>query len=694
MQAAELSCQGSVNNDRLLAAPRRGDKNTLGSVHTTSNSMEAWSAWVWTEYASGMPRHIQLNQQALRLHAAPFIVHALNRSNVRSFLPDLPEPFWRLPNQVAASDVVRAALLLKYGGLWLDADFLVLRSLQPVAQALETHSLVAYEVAGQNCAQGRISSNFVAAHRNTSLWRAIWQKTMEWMHTKCNGRVCSGGLYTWGPTLRHPVAAKLARKGELGSIYCFRGERSLHGSLAPAVTGSSRAAVKMFHVHTQSLCSPEQPSGFGCCEVDGFDLVCRRQGSSVVARSAHFFSRVAYHMFDSIVGKEYAKVENIENASLVASVLYRRALSVRQSHGRQLAAARSLGRTPHMNLAWESRDVGGASTGRNGFIGVRKVHEARKEPKLGGWWYYITPSAGGAKRWVFETRVANASKKQQELFDFVRHRFRYTRPVAEDFNSSASRPANIVRRRIQLRSDGVPGAIASPPRVQVVCPQKSSCSWFTRILCASFAAIGDQCFPDVEPCYRRRVPRPQPGLPYVAKTTIIPSQVLHAWRDIELTYRVLFLRDPIQQWMAMSTETWRGNCGGNVEKLSATNAMITRALLEPGLFDAVVFAEAVYASPTRTLEELGFGAPIYGQLTPPRPVKFVPTEEQVHAVCSVQPVLCALYRWGHDPRALKVPSPANTSFSQQVLTTLASSSTGTAYNRTLRRITCEDRRWC
>ena len=74
-------------------------------------------------------------------------------------------------------------------------------------------------------------------------------------------------------------------------------------------------------------------------------------------------------------------------------------------------------RSQPTNVAWEAREDGGPSRAQAGLIGMRKVHDARKAPPLGGWWYYISPSAGGAKRWAFESRLANASNEQQAAMD-------------------------------------------------------------------------------------------------------------------------------------------------------------------------------------------------------------------------------------------------------------------------------------
>jgi hypothetical protein len=196
----------------------------------------------------------------------------------------------------------------------------------------------------------------------------------------CSATRCKGGLYTWGPTLRHPVAQRLARLGRLGSIFCFRGDRSL----APEVSGAKGVAtIKMFHVYVQPLCSaPEAASsGASCCEADGDDLVCRKQGTSAMARSTSFFDRIAYHMFDTIHGKEYARLERIEAAPLVVSLIYSRALpahapqTLRSGEGRRRSARGHSNRRrswSKMELAWAHRGLAFVAPGD--FVGILKVH--------------------------------------------------------------------------------------------------------------------------------------------------------------------------------------------------------------------------------------------------------------------------------------------------------------------------------
>ena len=65
------------------------------------------------------------------------------------------------------ADFIRAFLLARIGGLWIDSDCLVMRDLQPVFDLLETHDFVAHAER-----QGHISNGFIAAAPDSVIARA------------------------------------------------------------------------------------------------------------------------------------------------------------------------------------------------------------------------------------------------------------------------------------------------------------------------------------------------------------------------------------------------------------------------------------------------------------------------------------------------------------------------------------------
>ena len=128
---------------------------------STGTLPSVWPVWVWYEYKNAPDRYIQLNLQALRRQApaSHFNIILVNRSNIASYVPDLPDAFWRLPKPVAFSDAGRLALLATHGGIYLDADFLVLRSLRAHCRAPAA------------CGCGRLS--FFAAARECGATRKV-----------------------------------------------------------------------------------------------------------------------------------------------------------------------------------------------------------------------------------------------------------------------------------------------------------------------------------------------------------------------------------------------------------------------------------------------------------------------------------------------------------------------------------------
>ena len=154
--------------------------------------------WVWHDYPNSTPaRYIQLNLQALRRHtpASRFVLHLVNKSNIAAHVPDLPDAFWRLPTHVAFSDAARLALLATRGGVYVDADFLVLRSLVPVADLLQKVDVVGYPFSPPHgeaqssaaCASsGALSANFLAARPNTTMFRRAWDHFRLLLPRKCN----------------------------------------------------------------------------------------------------------------------------------------------------------------------------------------------------------------------------------------------------------------------------------------------------------------------------------------------------------------------------------------------------------------------------------------------------------------------------------------------------------------------------
>jgi hypothetical protein len=315
--------------------------------------------WIWLEYPV-IPRYLQLNLLAIQHHAGnDFELKLLNRSTLGSLL-DLPPEFARVPYAVAASDFARIGLLAMYGGLYMDADFLVARPLAPLATLLERYDVVSSSDAGdESCARGW-SPNFVAARPRTPLWMEAWTSLTNQLKRRCGPparhKICCYQhrnntpvpcRVPWGLTDRvvRPVFRRQLDKPGAPKMHCFAKK---HG-FAPSGQTSALFGGCMRNYHIQSLKLPSDhpprelsrpayklpPDATNCyasgvvCQRRGADLVCAKNGSFVRGSSSvsvNFYHRIAYHLFESIYGRLFASYTRVEDSNLVVAELYRQAL--------------------------------------------------------------------------------------------------------------------------------------------------------------------------------------------------------------------------------------------------------------------------------------------------------------------------------------------------------------------------------
>ncbi|MEM9251237.1 MAG: capsular polysaccharide synthesis protein [Planctomycetota bacterium] len=118
-------------------------------MHSPRMAKIIWSYWENPPGGSVKP-HVRLCRATLREHLGDCEFRLVTPDNLADYLPDLPANVHRIerdekPGQpciAIRAGVLRVFLLEKYGGMWLDADAVVLRSLDPVFDRLETHEFV------------------------------------------------------------------------------------------------------------------------------------------------------------------------------------------------------------------------------------------------------------------------------------------------------------------------------------------------------------------------------------------------------------------------------------------------------------------------------------------------------------------------------------------------------------------------
>ncbi|GEM_PF-1577684 len=132
--------------------------------------------WMYWEQQGGCrrPAYLDLCMESVERHAAGLEVRLLGPADVIDWLPDLDRATWRrLPSAVHRSDYLRIHLLHRHGGLWLDADVVVLDSLRRLLVPLRHADLL-----GWGAEMDRFYNNLFAAWPGSAFLGA-WIEEVE-----------------------------------------------------------------------------------------------------------------------------------------------------------------------------------------------------------------------------------------------------------------------------------------------------------------------------------------------------------------------------------------------------------------------------------------------------------------------------------------------------------------------------------
>jgi hypothetical protein len=98
--------------------------------------------WVYWELVNGAiepPAYISLCLDIMKRNASnTFNIKFLNEKSVFDYLPDLRSDINSLPIALK-TDYIRVRLLTKYGGLWVDADTIIMTDLRELVEKLNQH---------------------------------------------------------------------------------------------------------------------------------------------------------------------------------------------------------------------------------------------------------------------------------------------------------------------------------------------------------------------------------------------------------------------------------------------------------------------------------------------------------------------------------------------------------------------------
>jgi len=145
--------------------------------------------YLWQYWDGFKSSFIKLSMQTVDKQCyESFNIVRLNKDNIYDYLPEMKEYEEKIKNLLIAQkvDIYRIMLLYKYGGLYLDADTIVLRNPIEIIDKLKKYDFVGFGCTGIKCKYGYGKpSNWVLAARPHSILMAnILKNQLETVNSK------------------------------------------------------------------------------------------------------------------------------------------------------------------------------------------------------------------------------------------------------------------------------------------------------------------------------------------------------------------------------------------------------------------------------------------------------------------------------------------------------------------------------
>lgn len=135
--------------------------------------------WVYWENKDGYtPTHIQLCFDTFDKHLTnKYKVILLDQNSIKKYLPDVRNDLNSL--MIAQKvDYYRIALLYKYGGIWIDADTIIMNNLDDIFDKLKTYDFVGFGCTQYICFNGKNqpSNGVLASQKYSKLMKLCLEK--------------------------------------------------------------------------------------------------------------------------------------------------------------------------------------------------------------------------------------------------------------------------------------------------------------------------------------------------------------------------------------------------------------------------------------------------------------------------------------------------------------------------------------
>ena len=152
----------------------------INKEHFKSETNTKPKLWVYWEDKpeTKMPAYIKLCLKSMEKHCKnSFDVIKLDEKSIYDYLPELHHTKYNLSNLLIAQkvDYYRVLLLAKYGGLYLDADVLVLKDPIEIIDKLKEYDYVGFGCTGEICnyGYGKPSNAIMASRKNGKLIQKV-----------------------------------------------------------------------------------------------------------------------------------------------------------------------------------------------------------------------------------------------------------------------------------------------------------------------------------------------------------------------------------------------------------------------------------------------------------------------------------------------------------------------------------------
>ena len=155
--------------------------NTINQIDTTTNTTTN-KPYLWIFWEGFKPNYIKLcYESVIKQCSNSFNIINLNESNIHNYLPELNN--YDLSKLIIQHkvDIYRIMLLYKFGGLYLDADIIVLKDLTDIIDKLKKYDFVGFGCNGFPCSQmyGAPSNWMLASRPRTQLMGNILKRQLD-----------------------------------------------------------------------------------------------------------------------------------------------------------------------------------------------------------------------------------------------------------------------------------------------------------------------------------------------------------------------------------------------------------------------------------------------------------------------------------------------------------------------------------